>query len=121
MSGLFNRLQDEIEAREQQKGLSPIVLLDLPAALATVIQKIVRKNGMNLAEIAAELDQTPEETQAVLDELVQKGYVRRVEVKQEIWYKAYFGRKADKTLSANVWSALDSAIGQEEQSSTDNQ
>ena len=58
---------------------------------------------------------SPEETRQALDELVDKGYVRRVEVKQEFWYKAHFGRKADKTLNQSVWSALDQVIEEEEE------
>jgi len=114
MAGLFDRLQDEINSREQPGGLSPIDLLDLPPTLASVIQKIIRKNGMKLEEIATALDQSPEETQRVLDQLVDKSYIRRVEVKHELWYKAYFGRKADKTLHRSVWSALDGLVGKED-------
>ena len=114
MAGLFDRLQDEIDSREKPGGLSPIDLLDLPPTLASVIQKIIRKNGMKLEEIATALDQSPEETQRALDELVDQGYVRQVEVKQELWYKARFGRKADKTLHQSVWSALDGLIEEED-------
>lgn len=108
--GLFDRLQDEIDARGRQEGLSPIDLLDLPPALAAIAKKIVRRNGLSLAEIAQEMGQTPEETQAVLDDLVEKGLIRRVEVNNEIWYKAHFARKADKKLSTGVWSALDNLL-----------
>ena len=114
MAGLFDRLQDEINSREQPGGLSPIDLLGLPPTLASVIQKIIRKNGMKLEEIATALDQSLEETQKALDELVDQGYVRRVEVKQELWYKARFGRKADKTLHQSVRSALDGLIEEED-------
>jgi hypothetical protein len=110
MTGLFRRLQDEIEARAQNKGLSPIDLLDMPEALATVINKVIRSNGMKLEDIATELGQSVEETQTTLDELVKKNLVRRVEVKDEIWYKAQFARKSDKTLSSNIWAALDGVV-----------
>ena len=108
--GLFDRLQDEIDARGRQEGLSPIDLLDLPPALAAIAKKIIRRNGLSLAEIAQEMGQTPEETQAVLDDLVEKGLIRQIEVNSEIWYKAHFARKADKKLSTGVWSALDNLL-----------
>ena len=115
MSGLFDRLQDELdESGKGQKSLSPIDLLDLPPALATIIKKIIRKNGLELAEIAQELDQSLEETQELLSDLVAKGYVRQVKVQDKIWYKAHFGRKTDKPLSSGVWSALDSVIDQDQ-------
>ncbi len=110
MAGLFDRLQEEIDTREQQAGISPVDLLDLPPALATVIKKIIRKNGMKLAEIAAALNQNPEETQKALDELVEKGYIRRIEVQKNIWYKAFFRRKADRATGHSFWSALDDIV-----------
>jgi len=114
MTGLFNRLQDEIEARESQVGLSPIDLLDMPDELADVVNQIIRKNGMKLEDIATALGKSPEDTRLALDELVEKGFARRVEVKKEIWYKANFGRKADKLLSSDIWAALDSVVADEE-------
>jgi len=110
MSGLFDRLQGEIDARERQEGLSPIDLLDMDPSLATITKKIVRRNGMRLEDIAEELGHSPEETQMMLNDLVNKGFMRRVEVNNEIWYKAFFGRKADKKLSTGVWSALDNLL-----------
>ena len=115
MAGLFNRLQDEINARSSGEGLSPIDLLDMPESLAAAVNQIIRKNGMKLEDIATELKQSVEETKIMLDELVTKGYVRRVEVgDEEIWYKAQFGRKADKALSLSIWSALDGVVEDEE-------
>ena len=114
MGGLFDRLQDEINDREHKAGLSPVDLLDLPPELAAVIRKIVRKNGLRLADLATELNQTSAAVQKNLDELVEKGYVRRVEVKDEIWYKARFRRRTDKPLSSTVWNALDKAIDEDE-------
>ena len=114
MAGLFNRLQDELDAREKGEGLSPIDLLDMPEPLTAIINQIIRKNGMKLEDIAEELGQSPKATKKTLDELVDKGYVRQVEVKEELWYKAQFGRKADKTLSLSIWSALDGVVEDEE-------
>ena len=57
--GLFDRLQDEIDARGRQEGLSPIDMLDLPPGLAAIAKKIVRRNGMNLAEIATDVSLDP--------------------------------------------------------------
>lgn len=113
--GLFDRLQDELDARGRQEGLSPIDLLDLPPGLAAIAKKIVRRNGMSLTDISQEMNQPPEETQAILDDLVAKGLIRRVEVSGEVWYKAFFARKADKKLSTGVWSALDNLLEQDKE------
>ena len=108
--GLFDRLQDEIDAQGQQEGLSPIDLLDLPPGLAAIVKKIVRRNGMSLTDIAEEMGQSLADAQPLLDELVAKKLIRKVEVSDEIWYKAHFARKADKKLSTGVWTALDNLL-----------
>ncbi|MBN1993216.1 MAG: helix-turn-helix domain-containing protein [Anaerolineae bacterium] len=112
--GLFNRLQDELDSRERQEGISPSDLLDLPPALASVIKKIVRHNGMKLTQIAEELGQTPPEARKMLAELVEKGYVRTVEVKNELWYKAQFARKRGR-LTSDFWSNLDNVVDEDKE------
>ena len=76
---------------------------------ASVIKKIIRRNGMKLADIAQELGQSPQATRKMLDDLVEKGYVRRVEVKKEFWYKAQFARRRGR-LTSDFWSNLDDAV-----------
>ena len=115
MPGLFDRLQGEIEAREQQAGLSPTDLLDMPPALAAVIKQIIRRNGMKLADIAEVLGQAPTQTRQTLDELVNKGLARQVEVKGEVWYKVQFAHRRSRTLSQGLWSALDNAVDTEDE------
>lgn len=113
MPGLFDRLQDEINAQEQHSNLSPIDLLDLPDGLADIIKKIVRQNGMKLTDIATDLQQTPAEVQTTMDGLADKGLVRRVEVRKEVWYKANFGRKISQPKGDvdSVWASLDNMLG----------
>jgi predicted ArsR family transcriptional regulator len=115
MSNLFDRLQDEINSQESQEGISPVDLLDLPASISKIIKKIIRRNGMKLEEIAQELDQSVEQAKESLDELVAKGYVRQVEVKEVIWYKARFAQKRNRTLSAGFWSALGTLTDSDEE------
>jgi predicted transcriptional regulator len=110
MGGLFDRLQDELDDRDQPNGLSVADLLDLPADLAAVIKKIIRKNGMKLADIAAALSQAPDQTEELLENLVEKGFVRRLEVNREFWYKVRFGRKTKKSTGQSVWDALNRLI-----------
>ncbi|MCB0208353.1 MAG: hypothetical protein KDJ52_03430 [Anaerolineae bacterium] len=114
MGGLFDRLQDELDARDNKKGLSPIDLLDMPPELTEVVNQIIRKNGMKLEEVAQRLNKSEDEAKEALNALIEKGYVREVKVKQEIWYKAQFGRKADKVVSDNIWSKLDNVFNDDE-------
>jgi DNA-binding MarR family transcriptional regulator len=107
MAGLFNRLQDEIDARNKQDGLSPIDLLDMPEAMASVVNVIIRNNGATLSTISELVGQSPDVTKPLLEDLVDKGFVRVVNVKDQVWYKASFGRKADNSGSSGLWSMLD--------------
>jgi len=114
MSDLFNRLQDEIDAQDQPGGLSPIDLLDLPSAISRIIKDMIRRNGMKLTEIAKSLEKSPQEAQRMLDELLQKGYLRQVKVKEEIWYKVRFAQKRNRTVSSSLWKALDEVVESDE-------
>jgi hypothetical protein len=115
MAGLLDRLQGELDAPDQNNALSPIDLLDMPEALATVVNQVIRSNGMKLEDIAKEVGKSGLETRQMLDDLVEKGYLRQVELDAEIWYKVQFGHKADKVLSQRIWSALDRMADDEEQ------
>ena len=117
MNGPYDRLQEELDTLKQRDGLSPSDMLDLPPALAAIFNKITRKNGMKLTEIVMEVNWTPEDTQKFLDELIEKGYLRRVQSKQEVLYKIRFEGRASKASSrkASIWSALDSLAKPEEE------
>lgn len=109
MPDLFDRLQTEIELREKPKGISPLDLLELPAALSDIINQIIRHYGLSLEEIAERLEQDPAETRQALDELVQQGYIRPIETEDAVWYKANFGHRLKKNKS-DVWSVLDDIL-----------
>ena len=115
MAGGFERSQDEAGGQDQNDGLSPIDLLNIPEGLASVVNRIIRRNGMRLEDIAKDMGKPRVEARKLLDELAVRGYVRQVEINSEIWYKAQFGRKADKALSQTIWSALDQVADEEEQ------
>jgi DNA-binding MarR family transcriptional regulator len=110
MSSLFDRLQEEIEFRDAQPGLTPTDLLELPPAIAEILQRIIRRNGMPLADIAAELKQPAGKVAELLDKLVAKGYIRRTEIENVIWYKAHFKRKPGKSGASTVWEQLGNLI-----------
>lgn len=99
-----DRLHDAINARHQVIDLSPTDLLDLPESLANVINTMLRRNGMKITEIAEQLGQSASEADNTVNALLEKGYIKPVEVNQQVWYKVNFGRTTDKT--AGIWSLL---------------
>lgn len=90
-----------------QSGFSPIDLLDMSGETSGLVQALIRKNGMSSEETAAELGISLEEAQQHLDELIQKGLVRRATVKGKTLYRAAFGKKAEKKRPVGLWRVLD--------------
>jgi len=106
MAGLFDRLQSEIEARQRVEGITPADLLNISPELRRIINTIMRRREMSLAEIVFELDMRPSEARGLLDTLVEKGYLRTFEVEGEQHYKAFLARRRRRKVPLNIWEAL---------------
>ena len=55
MAGSLERSQDEAGGQDRNDGLSSIDLLNIPEGLASVVNRIIRRNGMRLEDIAKEM------------------------------------------------------------------
>jgi hypothetical protein len=105
--GLFDRLEDELEAREQQLGLKMSELLTLPEDLCHVLQWMIRKGQASLSEITTFLGQDEAAARALLDEAQVREYLREVELRGETHYCVRLAPRRGSILSANLWQALD--------------
>ena len=105
--GLFDRLTDELDAKERMDGLSPVDLLDMSRDLRNLIQALARRGESTLATIAEALEQTSEETAALLSALEDKGYVLEREIRGEMHYRTYFARRRRREVPLNLWEALE--------------
>jgi DNA-binding MarR family transcriptional regulator len=110
MASLFDRLQSEIEARQRVKGITPADLLDLSPELRRIINMIMRQKEMGLAEIVFELDMRPSEARGLLDTLVEKGYLKAIEVEGELRYKTFFALRRGREMPLNVWDSLSDKV-----------
>jgi DNA-binding MarR family transcriptional regulator len=110
MAGLFDRLQSEIESRQRVEGITSADLLDLSPELRRIINMIMRRREMSLAEIILELDMRPSEARRLLDTLVEKGYLKTFEVKGELHYKTFFARRRGREMLLNIWDALSGKV-----------
>jgi DNA-binding MarR family transcriptional regulator len=88
------------------KGITPADLLDLSPELRRIINMIMRQKEMSLAEIVLELDMRPSEARGLLDTLVEKGYLKALEVKGELRYKTLFAPRRGRKIPLNVWNSL---------------
>ena len=106
MTGLFDKLQSEIETRQCVAGITATDLLALSPELRRIINLIMRRSGMSLTEAVFELDMRPSEAKRLLDMLVEKGYLKVFEMKGEQIYKAFLARTHGREVPLDVWEAL---------------
>jgi DNA-binding MarR family transcriptional regulator len=104
--GIFDRVQREIDARDKQEGITPADLLDLSSSLRRLMNRITRGGEITVEAAAELLEETPGNARQMLNALVEKGYLERVE-KEEGWiYRTRFARKRGREIPAGMWSAL---------------
>jgi predicted HTH transcriptional regulator len=104
--GLFRRLQEDLEIQEEGGGLTPADTLMLPDPLRKVVNLITRRRVMTVPELAEATGASSEEIAARLAELVEKGFVREMEVAGELKYKVIFARKRGRHVPLDLWASL---------------
>jgi hypothetical protein len=107
---LFDRLQGELEARDKAAGLSMADLLELPETLRLLVNWIMRQREVNLSQAAAFLGQDEAASQTLLATLVEKGFVRELQVRGELCYRVRLAPKRKREVSLDVWRALDDRL-----------
>ena len=112
--GLYNRLQGELEARDKSPGLSMSDLLALPEPQSSLLSWMVRQGQVELEDVTAFLKQDAESTRALLADLVDKGYVREIEMRGATWYRVRLAPRRGHELPANLWQALNDKVQDEE-------
>ena len=108
--GLSNRLHGELEAREKSPGLNMSDLLALPEPQSGLLSWMVRQGQVELEDVTAFLKQDAESTRALLADLVDKGYVREIEMRGVKQYRVRMAPKRGRELPANLWQALDDKV-----------
>lgn len=101
--GPYEKWIDQFVAIVLQCGFSPIDLLEMSGQFSLLMQHIIRHNGLTLRQAAEICHRSVPEIERILEKMVKKGYLHRV----KRVYKARFGHKSDKKLSADLWAVLD--------------
>jgi DNA-binding MarR family transcriptional regulator len=102
--GIFDRIQAEIEAREKQDGITPADLLDLSPQLRRLMNRITRDREMDVEAAAELLGESSANTVKMLNALVDKGYLERVEREEHWVYRTRFARTRGRDIPAGIWS-----------------
>jgi DNA-binding MarR family transcriptional regulator len=104
--GIFDRMKKEIDAREEQEGITLADLLDLSPPLRRLMNRITREGQLSVERAAELLEETPANAQQTLNAFVDKGYLEREKQEGEWVYRTRFARTRPRQLPAGVWSAL---------------
>jgi hypothetical protein len=117
MGGLFDRLQNQIENRDKDAGISPLDLATLPLPMRRIMRTMLREVEMTHSELVQVMAAMPEadrlsqaELEESLSKLAQEGWLIRLGVDELVTYKVNLRRKAGSTLAQGIWSALDSKM-----------
>ena len=117
--GLFDQLHNQIGSEDDDGGLSPLDLRDLPDLHRKLMRHMLREVELPYAKIrefAKELDEdirpTSDELDQVLEDLTEQRWLIRYG-EDNIVYEANLRRKAASSLAKNIWTSLDKRIAQQ--------
>ncbi|MBI2864731.1 MAG: MarR family transcriptional regulator [Chloroflexi bacterium] len=108
--GLFDRLNQEMQARDKTPGLTMSDVLVLPEAERRLLNWMMRADEVSLAEVADRLQADETAARARLAELMEKGYVREIDIHGDVRYRVRLAPKRGREIPLNIWSALDDKV-----------
>jgi hypothetical protein len=117
MSGLFDKLQNELDNRNEEGGISPLDLLDLPDELRRIMREMLRAVTMSRHDVFNLVESWPEKERLErkdlkdsLNELVRQGWLIEMGEGDLLGYRVNLRRKKGSTLSSGIWSKIDTAL-----------
>ncbi|MBI5825594.1 MAG: hypothetical protein HZB18_16305 [Chloroflexi bacterium] len=117
MPGVFDRLNKEIKDKQQEGGITPLDLADLPPALRKIMRLMLRELQMTYPRLCEAVDEMPEQDRLTpdglddsLSMLTQQFWLIRIGEGEKAIYKVNLRRKEGSKLSAGIWSALDAKL-----------
>lgn len=127
MSGLFDKLQDEIEGRDKEGGISPLDLAELSRPLRKIIKFMLREVEQSFEGLWDAVTAMEEEDQMTRDELgktletlTKQGWLISMGEKGQMKYKVNLRRKPGSRLAQGIWNALDEKIEKREKADPKN-
>jgi hypothetical protein len=117
MSGVFDRLQKQLDIRKREEGISPLELSDLPPKLRRIMRMMLREVVMKYTDLCVAVAALPqaqqlsrEELDSSLRTLVEQNWLLRYGQGDLVSYKVNLRRKAGSQLDKDIWSALNDRI-----------
>jgi len=117
MSGVFDRLQKQINDKHKDGGITALDLADLPPALRKIMRLMLRQIQMNYPQLCEAMEKVPEDerlSQSDLDEalktLSQQAWLIQIGEGDRAIYKVNLRRKAGSTIASGIWQSLDAKL-----------
>ena len=117
MAGVFDRLQNKIEDKQKEGGITALDLADLPPALRKIMRLMLRKLQMSYPQLCEAMDQMPEADRLTRDDLdkalyalYQQSWLTRLGEGTKAIYKVNLRPKSGSTLATGIWSALEDKL-----------
>jgi len=117
MPGIFDRLNKEIQDKQQEGGITPLDLAGLPPTLRKIMRLMLRELQMTYPRLCEVMDSMPEaerlsrnDLQDALSTLTQQFWLLRIGDGEKAIYKVNLRRKEGSKLAAGIWSSLDDKL-----------
>lgn len=122
MSDLFDRLQNELDIRAKEDGITPLDLAELPTPLRRIMRKMLRaieldKNeiGMIFNDLPAEERNEVKNLDDALKILTKQGWLISLGESDNTRYKVNLRRKRGSELAADIFNKLDEQLSQRQE------
>ncbi|MDK1028505.1 MAG: hypothetical protein QGM50_03300 [Anaerolineae bacterium] len=117
MTGVFDRLQKQIENKQKEGGITALDLIDLPPALRKIMRLMLRELQMNYPELIKAVEKFPEDVRLspkdldnALKTLSEQAWVIQIGEGERAIYKVNLRRKAGSKLGGGIWQSLDDKL-----------
>jgi hypothetical protein len=117
MTGVFERLQKQLDAQRQEGGISVLDLAGLPPVLRKIMRLMLRQVRMKYIELVEAIEQLPENERMTTDDLdkalqnlTEQAWLIQIGAGKQAVYKVNLRRKAGSHLPETIWQNLDSKL-----------
>jgi DNA-binding MarR family transcriptional regulator len=107
---LFERLKQELESLDEASNLTMTAVFMLPKALTKLLSWIIRNKRVPINDLAAYFEQSVESVSPVINSLVEKNFIERIEDAGKVYYQVNLGSQKSKpatTPRKNPWQGFD--------------
>ena len=124
--GLFDRLQNQLDDRAKEGGISPLDLATLPPRLRKIMRMMLREIEMTYEELREATTKLPEadrlndtELKDALENLTKQSWLLRVGQGEIVTYKVNLKRKGPSSLASGIWATLEDKMSSEDKDEKD--